>query len=276
VFSHFYWSKKRNILQGFDATDNSGAKDIKGSNRDIAAPRVFARYQARLGELQKQSSPWFLFVHYFEPHSTYLRHKPPHDFGNGWMDKYDGEIHFVDAWVGKTLEVLDSSPAKDRTIVVLTSDHGEGNGEHGFKWHGQHIYDEVLHVPLLVRGPGIAPRTVDVPVALMDIAPTLVELAGGEPPPEFEGRSLAGALRGEPLAVSPLRAELVPYPGWQEHIQAVVDFPLKLVRNRTKNTWELFDLSVDPREQSNLYRKRTEDAKRMRRLLVTPAAAGPG
>lgn len=271
VFSHFYWDPKRNVLQGFDRADNAGAKDVKGSNRDISAPRIFARFEKRLQALAAQETPWFVLVHYFEPHSTYLRHKPPHDFGGGWMDKYDGEIHFVDEWVGRTLAALDGSAAKDDTVVVLTSDHGEGNGEHGFKWHGQHIYDEVLHVPLIVRAPGSAPAVIDTPVALMDIAPTLVELAGAQPSETFEGRSLVAALKGQALAPRPLRAELLPYPGWKEHIQAVVDPPLKLIRNRTKNTWELFDLSADPREQKNLYRDRADDAARLRALLTTPS-----
>ncbi len=128
-------------------------------------------------------------------------------------------------------------------------------------------------MPLLIRAPGAKPAVVDTAVALMDIAPTLTEIAGAAPEPSFEGRSLAGALRAEALEAVPLRAELVPYPGWKEHIQMVVEFPLKLVRNRTKNTWELFDLSIDPREQTNLYRKLPDAATRLRGLLAAPASA---
>ena len=110
----------------------------------------------------------------------------------------------------------------------------------------------------------------------MDVAPTLIELAGGAPPPAFEGRSLVGALAGGTPPSGPVRAELVSYPGWKESVSAVVDFPFKLLRNKTKNTWELFDLAADPREGKNLYRKRPEVAKRMRGLLAhRPAAATP-
>ena len=184
------------------------------------------------------------------------------------MDKYDGEVHFVDEWVGRTLTALDAMQDKDDVVVVLTSDHGEGNGEHGFKWHGQHLYDEVLHVPLLMRAPGTKPAVVDTAVGLMDVAPTLIDLAAQ---PRFEGRSLVGALRGQPLDNVPVRAELLPYPGWKEHIQVVIDFPLKLMRNRTKNTWKLFDLPADPGEQTDVYLKRPDDATRLRGLLAAPA-----
>ena len=274
VFSHFYWeTKKRNAIQGFDVADNEGAKGVKESNRDIAAPRIYPRYRAHLEKLAAGPKPWFLLVHYFEPHSTYLRHPAPHDFGKGWMDKYDGELHFVDAWVGKTISALDEVGVAGRTVVAVTSDHGEGNKEHGHLWHGQHIYNEVLEVPLLLRVPGLAPSVVPGPVALMDLAPTFMDLAGADPVATFEGRSLVPALRGEPLPTVPIRAELMPYTHWKEHIQAVVLGDEKLLRNRTKNTWELYDLASDPREQVNLYRKRPARAKALRALLGVPRTA---
>ena len=275
VFSHFYWAPKRNVLQGFDIADNEGAKGLKDSNKDIAAPRIHPRFERHLAKLVAAGEPWFLLVHYFEPHSTYLRHKGDDDFGKGWMDKYDSEIHFVDRWVGKTLDSLDASGAAEDTVVLITSDHGEGNKEHGHLWHGQHIYNEVLHVPLMVRAPGVKPSVVAEPVALLDVAPTLLDLAGGAPEPSFQGRSLVGALSGESSGPVPVRAELLPYPHWKEHVTAVIDGQWKLLRHRTKNTWELYDLAADPREQTNLYRKRRVEAARLRGLLQLRPGGSP-
>jgi arylsulfatase A-like enzyme len=253
--SHFYFEPKFGIQQGFARVDNSEARTLPESNKDTASPRIYARLERRLAELKDLSdkgTPFFLFVHLFEPHSTYVRHPAPDFFGTKWMELYDGEIHFADRYVGKILERLAELGLDSSTAVVLFADHGEGNGEHGFKWHGQHIYNEVMHVPLLVRVPGQTARRVAQPVALVDLGPTVLGLFGIPPAASFEGRSLLPAVLGETLAPAPVYGQLLPYPYCKEEVHFLISGQHKLLYHRTNNTWSLFDLAADPREQRDL------------------------
>ena len=96
-------------------------------------------------------------------------------------------------------------------MVVVTADHGEEFGEHGGLTHGRTLYDELLHVPLVVTAPGVVPGAVDAPVSLLDIGPTVLELVGLLRPVAFEGRSLVPLMHGATdLASPPLIAELEP------------------------------------------------------------------
>ena len=253
--SHFYFGPKYGILQGFQAVDNTGAKSLTESNKDTASPRIYARVHprlARLKELSDSGKRFMLFVHLFEPHSTSMRHKPPDFFGKGWMDLYDGEIHFSDRYVGKILARLEEVGLADSTAVLIFADHGEGNGEHGFKWHGQHIYSEVMHVPLIIRVPGLPSRRISVPVALIDLAPTIVELAGATVPESFEGRSLLPALMGRDLSEIPIFGQLLPYPYCKEEVHSIVVGEWKLIFHRSHNTWSLYNLRQDRLEARDL------------------------
>jgi arylsulfatase A-like enzyme len=109
---------------------------------------------------------------------------------------YDGDVRTADDALGQMLAKLSSLGLDERTIVVVLSDHGEGFLEHGVFEHPGKLYDELVHVPLAVRVPGLEPRRVPDPVGLIDLAPTLCELAGIAPAPEMRGRSLASELRG--------------------------------------------------------------------------------
>ena len=102
-------------------------------------------------------------------------------FGTAPRDKYDGEIAYTDAHIGRLLQELDGSPLGARTVVILTGDHGEAFGEHGEYFHGAEIWDEVVRVPLVIRVPGKAPRRISTRVSHVDIAPTVLELAGLPP-----------------------------------------------------------------------------------------------
>ncbi len=276
--SHFYFGRKYGILQGFKEVDNRGAKTLAESNKDTSAPRIFRRLTKRLESLKQDSDAgkrFMLFVHLAEPHSTYMLHKPPSFFGKGWMEKYDGEIHFVDRYVGKIMERLEELGLDQDTAVLLFSDHGEGNGEHGFKWHGQHIYNEVTHVPLLVRAPGARPRRVATPVGLIDIAPTTLELLGLPAQATFEGRSLVPALRGAQLPTVPVFSQLLPYTYCKEEAHALVQGDWKLHHHRTNNTWALFNVAQDPLEGTDLLDREPARAEALRtqlmRWLETPA-----
>ena len=151
--------------------------------------------------------PFFLWVHFFDPHSPYdppAAHRAPFPpRGEAPLDAsvaaYDGEIHFADAQVGELLDALGQAGALDRTLTLVTADHGEGLMQHGHMEHGLHIYEESVRVPLVVHWPQrLGARVVEGPVQLADVAPTVAALAGLPwPAREGQGRSLAAVLRGE-------------------------------------------------------------------------------
>jgi arylsulfatase A-like enzyme len=157
---------------------------------------------------------FFLFVHTYVVHWPYA---PPPDFDlfTTWLDggverprqtaskmlklrlSYSGEVRFGDAQLGRFMATLHRLGLAERTLVVVTADHGEEFGEHGGWGHGKTVYDEVLHVPLVLWGPGRIPagRRVTTPVSLVDVVPTLLDLAGVPAPPDLDGESQVRRLR---------------------------------------------------------------------------------
>jgi len=261
--SHFYFTREQGITQGFDSFDNEGAKNLKDSNTDIAAPRIVPRVRTRLGELAAAKKKFVLFAHMFEPHSTYVEHEgAKYSASDGkelFKEKYDREVEFVDRYVGEIVDAIAAAGLSDSTMIVLVSDHGEAFFTHSYAgqklgWHGSALYDDQLRVPIVVVAPGLAPHTVDTPVMLIDVAPTMLDVAGVPVPPSFQGESLAPALAGKALPPRAVHAELVPYPNFNVSLQMQVsaDGKTKLIRNQTDRVTELYDLDNDPGEQKNL------------------------
>ncbi|MFH0901879.1 MAG: sulfatase-like hydrolase/transferase [Pseudomonadota bacterium] len=161
IASHFYFTEEQGITQGFSEFDNEGATSLRDSNHDVAAPRIAPRVARRLGALGRSGERFAMFVHFFEPHSTYMTHPefPIASTGvTGLEEKYDYEIAFVDRYVGEVLDALKAAHLEDRTAVILMSDHGEAFGAHRFGgermfFHGQTLYNELLHVPFAIRIP---------------------------------------------------------------------------------------------------------------------------
>jgi arylsulfatase A-like enzyme len=278
VSSHFYFDKAPGIRQGFDEYDNEGALDVAGSNKDTAAPRIVPKVEARLAELGRSGDRFAMFVHLFEPHSTYMQQegfaynltKTP-----SLIQKYDFEIAYVDRWLGRILDALDESGLADNTMVVVLSDHGEAFGDHRFGgkkmfFHGQTLYDELLRVPLIVKLPGVEVARVDDPVSLLDVAPTIADALGLAIPDSFVGRSLLPRMLGRPLPPRPIFAELVPAPSWNEAAKAMItgDGSHKLIYVLSQKRFELYDLAADPSEQKDLHAGQPELARRLQEQLV--------
>ena len=260
IFSHFYLTKAMGVTGGFDEWHNDGALSLHDSNTDSAAPRIAPRVESALRGLKKTKMKWILWTHFFEPHSRYMEHEefPVHDGGlKGLEEKYDAEVSFADKYIGEVLDTLAQSGQADNTAVVIFSDHGEAFGEHRFGgermyFHGQTLYDELLHVPLMMRIPGVAPRVVDGNVMLLDLGPTLCDLVKIPQPPTMHGRSLLDAVLGKPLPPELVYAEMLPATSWNHNWRALVDGHWKLIQKLSENTIELYDLSNDPTEQHNL------------------------
>ncbi len=274
ISSHFYFTEERGIRQGFAEYDNAGATSVADSNQDVASPRLLPRVAAKLRELAHADRRFALFVHLFEPHSTYVKHDGfPYvetGFPAAFEEKYDYEIAYVDRSVGAIVDAVAAAGLADKTMFVLVSDHGESFFRHTYGgerlgWHGASLYDEVMRVPLIVNAPGLTPQRVAQPVMLIDMAPTLLDAIGQPVPAEFEGRSLAAALVGKSLPAMPVYAELLPYPKWDHHDVMMIDADgrSKLIRRVKDGTVELYDLVDDPAEAKDLS---TKDPARRRRL----------
>jgi arylsulfatase A-like enzyme len=206
------------------------------------------------------AEPFFLYFHCTDPHYPYA---PPQRFAR-WgyeeaSDRYDGAILFVDEYFQRLLSILSDKKLLENTVVIFTADHGEEWGEHGGSGHGHTLYNELLHVPLILAHPSFVPGRRAEPVRLVDLYPTLVELCGlATDASPVQGRSLAGMLRqGE---VGPPRATFnlaeVFYPSKMDGIAYERD-GWKLIwtrqdRSGKRDRYELYNTLEDPFEQVDL------------------------
>jgi choline-sulfatase len=206
-------------------------------------------------------------LHVYEPHASYMEHDGI-SFGKGLSDKYDGEIAFIDKYLGELFASLKEQKLDQNTVVILFSDHGESFKEHGVYFHGSTLYDEILRVPFMIKVPGISPKIVKERVALLDLFPTIVELANAKMPEGLRGLSLVPALQGKPVEGIEDRiiaAQLLPYPNLDEKHIVIIKGRYKLLHRITPdNAFELYDLETDPKEQTNLYKV---DAKATEEML---------
>ena len=196
--------------------------------------------------------PFFLWLHYFDPHGEYT---PPEPFASRFADApYDGEIAFVDQQLGRVVDALRESGQLDRTLVALTADHGESLGEHGENTHGLFVYDATQHVPMLLRLPESIPagtRSARL-VSGVDLAPTVLDLMGLPQLVGIEGESFGAAARGltmEPRVPVYAEAQLPLHSyGWSS-IEMLRDDRRKLIR---APQLEFYDLENDPGETTNV------------------------
>lgn len=188
-----------------------------------------------------------------------------------WIDGYDTGVAFMDATIGRILDQLDAAGVLDDTAIVVTSDHGENLGE--LNRYASHTTADAIttRVPLIVRWPGMdAGTSCDTPIYQLDLAPTLCDLLGAEPPARWDGRSFAPALRGEPLDARPYL--VLGHGAWSVQRAVLAD---DLIYIRTLHAAldplpdeMLFDLAADPHEQHDLIESRPEEAARLARLMT--------
>jgi arylsulfatase A-like enzyme len=261
-----------------------------------------------------RDQPFLLFLHTYEPHSPYVRdtYAKPADAGrlpgritfteveaiqSGRLvlteterryvrDLYDGDVHHADEVFGGFLDTLREEGILDRAVLVVLSDHGEDLWDHDSirsPGHGHSLYEELLHVPLIVRAPGriVSGRRLRTPVSLLDVAPTLLDLAGLPPDPKHTGRTLGGSLRrGVEPAPVPILAESVEYgPDRFSHregnLKAILTPTPHVQHHDLKlqvQPLEVFDLAADPGEHDNLAAHPTDETSRLVRELRARAA----
>lgn len=232
------------------------------------------------GEVVDAAIPWldqhaggkfFAWLHFYDPHTPY---DPPEPWKGRFQGRpYVGEVAYVDAQIARVTNWLAARGLTDRTIIVVTADHGESLGEHGEGTHGLFIYDATVKVPLVIRTPYAATRGRQVPqvVRSHDLAPTVLELLGLPADPSMDGRSLAPLLAGARVDELDAYSESLyarHHYGWNE-LTALRAGRFKYIEAPRP---ELYDLELDPGETENLFEARRPLAERLAAGLLAIAA----
>jgi arylsulfatase A-like enzyme/Tfp pilus assembly protein PilF len=276
--SGFPLDRRFGFAAGFEAYDDRFPASSSPAAAAHAERRANATTDRALAWLDRHArsnntgegstQPWFLWIHYFDPHAAY---DPPSEWRTKIKDPYDGEIAFVDDQIRRLLERIASLERGTNTVVALTADHGESLGEHGEETHGVFIYDATLRVPLIFSGPGVPVGAVVRTLARgVDVMPTVLDLSGVASPSGLDGRSLRDAMAGrtmtdEPAYIESLLAERnfgwAPLRGLRDPSWKYIDAPEP----------ELYDLRSDAGELQNRALASTDRVAAFERQLTARA-----
>lgn len=282
--------------RGFDRYRETWEEKALATEMDRA--RAITEDGVRTLGQAKPGQAFFLWLHYVNPHAPY---EPPGPWDEAFLDadasrgpklrpvdgfhggapkqwsvpgkglgwyvaQYDGEIAAADAEVGKVLAALDASVVRDRTLVVVTSDHGESLGEHDYYFdHGEDLFDPSMRIPLLVAGPGVkAGVRSDVLATTLDLVPTVLDAAKVSYPPDLAGESLLPAARGERHPGRPrLQGQN------DRNLLGAWDRRFKIVATPSDEgaRYALYDREGDPGETRDVSRAHAERTREERREL---------
>jgi arylsulfatase A-like enzyme/Tfp pilus assembly protein PilF len=274
--SSYILRKETGVDRGFDQYDAkltmAAGPDVTIAQVQRAGPETITVAKDWIAAHDKQ--PAFFFLHLYEPHTPY---SPPSPYREQYTSPYDGEIAYADALVGGLIEFLKTRALYEPALIILTSDHGEGLGDHDEQEHGIFLYQGVAHVPLVIKWPGPPRRSpaVAAAVQLIDVAPTIAAVAGSPADKAWRGRSL---VEDPDRAGAPPRAIYSEsmYPryhfGWSE-LYALTDGHLRYIMAPRD---ELYDLDRDAAEANNLAADRRQIRDNMRTALaplVQPAGS---
>jgi choline-sulfatase len=265
---HWYFRLSSGLGQGFDVWDNSAIPPGMADNdtsitSDRESDLAIKLLSAAENTDGKQFFAWF---HYFDPHAQYVEHKGAPDFAGGSTSPgalqralYDQEVWFTDQQIGRVLDHIAQQPWAKDTAIIVTADHGESFGDHNMAWHGREIWESLIRVPLVVYVPGGEPRKVAEKRSHIDLAPTILELAG-VPLPETRGELQGISLLDDVFAAKDAELEerdvLVDMPKgpYNDPRRAIITGKspgMKLIHFGALY-YNLFDLAEDPGEKNDL------------------------
>lgn len=269
------------LLKGFEWLSHQLLGQGRGGH--LAYARAAQINEKAKQFIQNHQEPFFLWVHYMDSHTPFL---PPQSYieetsrkisrseairlyrkqvsGNANFTKeeikklkflYTMEIKYMDNEIGKFLRFLKTEGLSKRSIVAITSDHGEEFQEHGDLLHKEKLYNELLHVPLFIQDPELLGKKISRPVSLIDLTPTLLDLLGFSRPKEMHGRSLLALIQEGNGDYSEVISD-VASSGFMELPSSTVKITIqnegwKLIHNKNKRD-ELYRIKTDPKEKINL------------------------
>ena len=273
IISSVYVSSKYGYAQGFDSYDEENAK----GEQDISSPSIAQKASSFIE--QNRSNKFFLFLHWFDPHYSYMLHKKYNYYPdyNGpicsgmninelWFKApymsandithikalYDSEITFTDEYIGTFINRLKALGLYDDTLIILTADHGEEFSERGdyYIGHTRKLFQEMIHVPLIIKLPGkIKKKTIDGNIGLIDVMPTIVDFLNLKIP---DGYQYAGEVINLETPDPPQNRMIFCETRWTLNFQAVINQEWKLIQYPEMRIKMLFNLGEDPGETKNI------------------------
>jgi len=262
-----FLSAESGFKQGFDFY-----LELFDQGPGIYKPRISEAIKVVFDWLDQFShQPFFLYLHILDTHNPY---SPPEEFrcfGNNERDLFDGEVRFVDFHIGLIQNYLALKGLEEKTILIITSDHGEEFGEHGQKYHAKHLYSEVLKVPLIISCPALLPVGCSLPnqVRLIDIVPTLLDLLGVPPLAKHQGESLLPLLNFMATPERPAISQIGEQNLSREKAELIslTTENYKLIWNKKTDNSELYYLPQDPGEKKNIAEEEKEKVQELKLQL---------
>ena len=230
------------MLRGIDE-----ATFIRPESDDQAFALAKETIDATIERIEKHDGKrMFLFVHLIDPHRPY----DAAGVKGSRFDNYVAEVALCGVAIERVVKALKKHGLWERTVFISGSDHGEGFNKHkGLRAHNTALYEEVIHVPMFFRVPGLEGKVIDTMVSAIDLGPTILDLFGLPTPGEYMGQSLVPALAGEEVKLSrPIIASTLK----RFDKTALYQPPFKLIVNNRNKTAEVYNLSKDPDERDNL------------------------
>jgi arylsulfatase A-like enzyme/tetratricopeptide (TPR) repeat protein len=254
--SSFVLDSQFGLDQGFDLySDNFALAEARIDNTDVFRRAEETQQEVNSWLEQNHDKPFFLWVHYYDPHDPY---DPPEPYKAEYATSpYDGEIAYTDREFGKLMDSLDRLQLKENTIVVMTGDHGEGLGEHREQTHSLFIYNATQHVPLMIRVPKVKAERIQGIVNHVDISPTLLEWLEVKPVHQIQGKSLV------PLIIGKEKSKRT---GYSESIFPELHYGWSPLKGITTEEYkfidapnpELYDRKTDRSELKNLAKEKAQ------------------
>jgi len=265
---HMYMKRGNGMDQGFDHWEVVQGIDFDNTtDKHITSNKLTPLAISQL-EKTPNDKPFFMYLHYMDPHDQYVKHEESPDWGRKNRDRYDSEIFYTDLWIGKLLDYCKKQPWWSKTAVVVSADHGEAFGEHKMYKHAFELWDVLTHVPLFIRIPGVEARRIDTARGHIDLAPTIMELMGVKGDPVFAGKSLVPEVYGaqEPQP-RPVLMDL-PADSNNPERRALVHGDYKLIAYGNDWRFDLYNLKDDPGELRNLARREKEKLEEMKKVYL--------
>ena len=277
------WTLKRKLSgldRGFDIYEDDFHKKRWGVLKSERFAGEVTELALKYLKERNPDRPLFCWIHYSDPHAPYLYHNEFDPTGTPLRKledtaktraKYDSEIAFTDHHLGRLLKAL----PKDNAFLLFVADHGESLYEHDYLGHGRRIYQTGLHIPLIIRGPGVKPGRTSTPARGIDIGPTLLAMAGLKPAQGMLGKDLlgGGVQAGRARVVETYGGAVPGLPGARALMagrppmrQGVLQGEWKLILHDRQP--ELFNLKRDPMEEDDLAKEHAERVDSLRALVT--------
>lgn len=270
--AHGYFLPKYGLNQGWDdyrlldgtALETAGVTDVNSDRLNALAKKLLSD-PANVGSHGQKR--FFAYVHFVDPHFTYVKHPEDPDYGDKRRDLYDNEVHFTDRWVGDLVDWALRQPWGEHLAIVITADHGEGFGERGHYRHSFELWESLVRVPLFIYVPGAPSRRIETARGAIDLAPTMADLLGLPVGDEYQGQSLVPEVFGAEARPRPVIVDL-PRSNLSDRRRAIIEGDYKLIAFGDDRRFELFNVGLDFAETRELSQSEPKKLEEMKQLYA--------